>query len=143
MPSTEAELKELLRAAEERIEAMARDNQALARAYDDLLAAQAHEAEQMVRLSEQLWKLEEALASTSAEKEAILAQLLSLKTGVDGMRRKMSETLTAAKSNASRLTIAARVYDMATSAEMQELAELDRRIAEFNARVTGKKAGAS
>ncbi|MCW9040034.1 MAG: hypothetical protein OQJ76_06005 [Rhodospirillales bacterium] len=130
-----AELKELLRAAEKQIESLRGELGNYAQMVDDLMVAQRHETEQMVQMTEQIWALEEALASTSQEREKALALAASLKGGIDSIRNRMTQTLEAAEKDASRLEIAARVYEMAAASEIEDV---DKMFAEFNAQLQSK-----
>lgn len=113
-PETSAtDPKALLKAAEEKILQLAAENEALKADLDSVLEAQAQETEQLVQMSEQLWKLEEALMSTTEEKETALLMLQSLKSNVDRIKSYAEETLTSVKERkASRLTMAAQVYEI-------------------------------
>ena len=105
--------KALLKAAEKKIVELQQQNGALQSDLNNMLEAQALETEQMVQMSEQLWKLEEALMNTTGEKDAALMLLQSLKSNVERIKSYAEETLSAVKSNkASRLTMAAQVYEI-------------------------------
>lgn len=105
--------KALLKIAEQKIVDLAQENAALKADLDSVLEAQAVETEQMVQMSEQLWKLEEALMSTTEEKEAALMMLQSLKSNVERIKSYAEETLSSVKERkASRLTMAAQVYEI-------------------------------
>ena len=105
--------KSLLKIAEQKIVDLAQENEALKADLDSVLEAQAVETEQMVQMSEQLWKLEEALMSTTEEKEAALMMLQSLKSNVERIKSYAEETLSSVKERkASRLTMAAQVYEI-------------------------------
>ena len=112
-PDASRDPKALLKTAEEKILELAAENEALKADLDSVLQAQALETEQMVQMSEQLWKLEEALMSTTEEKDAALLLLQSLKTNVERIKSYAEETLTSVKERkASRLTMAAQVYEI-------------------------------
>ncbi len=113
----DADLKDLLRTAEKQIEEL--HAQVIAQAENNalLMDAQRAEAEQMVQLTEQIWSLEEALASTNAEKDEILARLSQLRSTVEILQRDINNTLEAATKNASQLELAARVYEMSSLTE--------------------------
>ena len=112
--------KALLKAAETHIvtlqqdmSAVQQENEALKSDLNNLIEAQALETEQMVQMSEQLWKLEEALMSTTEEKDVALLMLQSLKSNMTRIQSYAEETLTAVKQNkATRLTMAAQVYEI-------------------------------
>lgn len=105
--------KALLKTAEEKILQLASENEALRADLENVLAAQAQETEQLVQMSEQLWKLEEALMSTTEEKETALLLLQSLKGNVERIKSYAEETLSSVKAGkASRLTMAAQVYEI-------------------------------
>lgn len=103
----------LLKAAEKTIVDLHEQNEALQSDLANLLEAQALETEQMVQMSEQLWKLEEALMSTTDEKDTALMLLQSLKVNVDRIKSYAEDTLLSVKERkASRLTMAAQVYEI-------------------------------
>jgi hypothetical protein len=105
--------KALLKVAEKKIVELQQQNKALQGDLNSVLEAQALETEQMVQLSEQLWKLEEALMSTTDEKDAALMLIKSLQSNVNRIKSYAEETLAAVKQNkASRLTMAAQVYEI-------------------------------
>lgn len=105
--------KPLLKVAEAKIVELHQQNQALQSDLNSVLEAQALETEQMVQMSEQLWKLEEALMSTTDEKDTALLMLQSLKDNVDRIKSYAEDTLMSVKQNkASRLTMAAQVYEI-------------------------------
>lgn len=105
--------KALLKAAEEKILQMQQENEALHADLNSVLEAQALETEQMVQMSEQLWKLEEALMSATEEKDAALLLVQSLKSNVERIRSYAENTLTSVKQRkASRLAMAAQVYEI-------------------------------
>lgn len=110
--------KTLLKAAEKKIVELQQQNTSLQADLNSVLEAQALETEQMVQMSEQLWKLEEALMSTTDEKDAALMLLKSLKTNVERIKTYAEGTLAAVKQNkASRLTMAAQVYEIKSMVE--------------------------
>ena len=110
--------KALLKAAEEQIVELHRQNESLQADLNSVLEAQALETEQMVQMSEQLWKLEEALMSTTDEKDAALMLLQSLKSNVDRIKSYAETTLASVKQNkATRLTMAAQVYEIKSMVE--------------------------
>ncbi|MBF0333022.1 MAG: hypothetical protein HQL40_05145 [Alphaproteobacteria bacterium] len=132
------EMKDLLRLAEARIEELAADNASLSQAYSDLMEAQKLETAQLVALTEQIWALEEALQSTSSEKDSALGMLAMFKSRFQALRDQATETLQAAAKNASRLELAARVYDIAIATEEEELERMTR---EYNERVARQRRG--
>lgn len=114
--------KELLKTAEERIVQQQEENAALQGDLEGMLQAQAVETEQMVQMSEQLWKLEEALMSTTDEKDTALMMLQNLKTNVERIKTYAEDTLTSVKQNkASRLAMAAQVYEIKSLADELDL----------------------
>lgn len=124
MPNNDADptAKALLKAAKEKIVALHKDNESLRADLDSVLQAQALETEQMVQMSEQLWKLEEALMNTTGEKEAALMLLQSLKSNLDRIKLYAEDTLSTLKQNkTSRLTMAAQVYEIKSMVETLKL----------------------
>lgn len=110
--------KALLKVAEEKIVELHQQNESLQADLNSVLEAQVLETEQMVQMSEQLWKLEEALMSTTDEKDAALMMLRSLKDNVDRIKTYADTTLNAVKQNkATRLTMAAQVYEIKSMVE--------------------------
>jgi len=78
-----------------------------------MIDAQALETDQMVQMSEQLWKLEESLLSTTQEKEVALMMLQNIKSNMTRIQTYAEETLSSVKQNkATRLTMAAQVYEI-------------------------------
>ena len=133
MNSSENQLKELLQVAEEKLaallqekQALQQENQNLSQSFFDLMEAQKLESEQMVQLSEQIWALEEALAQSQ---EKAMEQLGKMKDKFNSMHSYMTDTLEAATQNASRMELAARVYEMSQVADIDDI---DKQLAEFN-----------
>ena len=105
--------KALLKAAETHIVTLQQDNEALKADLNNMIEAQALETDQMVQMSEQLWKLEEALLSTTQEKEVALMMLQNIKSSMTRIQTYAEETLSSVKQNkATRLTMAAQVYEI-------------------------------
>lgn len=122
MPTSHGDPKALLKAAEEQILQLAEENAALKADLDNVLEAQAQETEQLVQMSEQLWKLEEALMNTTQEKEAALLMVQSLKSNVERIKSYAEETLSSVKERkASRLSMAAQVYEIKSLVETLSL----------------------
>lgn len=118
--------KALLKAAETHIVALQEDNEALKADLNNMIEAQALETEQMVQMSEQLWKLEETLMSTTEEKDLAVMMLQSLKSNVDRIRSYAEDTLSSVKeNNATRLTMAAQVYEIKSMVETLDLKKKD------------------
>jgi hypothetical protein len=147
MPPSKTQLTELLKVTEEKFEKLLQENQSLQEAkqtlqqvneasqleiqnlsqsFFDLMEAQKMEAEQMVQLSEQVWALEEALAMS---REKALEQMGSMKSKFTAMNDYMKDTLEAATQNASRMELAARVYEMS---QVTDLSDIDKQLADFN-----------
>ena len=105
--------KQLLKIAQDQIITLQQDNESLQADLNSVLEAQALETEQMVQMSEQLWKLEEALMSETSDKDAALMMLQNLKTNVDRIKSFAEDSLSAVKTkNASRLGLAVQVYEI-------------------------------
>lgn len=104
----ETRLRDLLRAAEKRIEDLQQEILVHEQNNRLLMEAQMAEAEQIVQLTEQIWSLEEALVTAGAEKEQILDNLYRLRQSVESIQRQINDTLEAARNNANRLELAAR-----------------------------------
>ena len=105
--------KQLLKIAQDHILALQQDNESLQADLNNVLEAQALETEQMVQMSEQLWKLEDALMSETLDKEVALMMLQNLKSNVDRIKSFADDTLSAVKTkNASRQDLAVQVYEI-------------------------------
>ncbi len=120
------ELKHENNVLQQEIEALKLDNQNLSQSFFDLMDAQKLESEQMVQLTEQIWALEEALAMS---REKAMEQMAIMKTKFNSMSDYMKDTLDAATKNASRIELAARVYELSQFAELDDI---DQQLAEFN-----------
>lgn len=116
MPDKENDddLRLLLRAAELQIQELRNQVDSHAENNKLLMDAQKAEAEQMIQLMEQIWTLEEAFAATSAEKDEILSHLSQLRGTIETIQKQVTNTLDAANRNATRLELAARVYEIST-----------------------------
>ena len=140
MTSAEDQLKTLLQGAEGKfdgltqenlglqleLDALRKENQDLSQSFFDLMDAQKLESEQMVQLTEQIWALEEALALS---REKAMEQMDIMKTKFNSMNDYMKDTLEAASQNASRIELAARVYEMS---QKTQLDDIDQQVADFN-----------
>ncbi|MBT4933728.1 MAG: hypothetical protein HOL66_12295 [Rhodospirillaceae bacterium] len=140
MTSAEDQLKTLLQVAEGKfdgltqenlglqleLDALRKENQDLSQSFFDLMDAQKLESEQMVQLTEQIWALEEALALS---REKAMEQMDIMKTKFNSMNDYMKDTLEAASQNASRIELAARVYEMS---QKTQLDDIDQQVADFN-----------
>jgi len=120
------ELKHENNVLQQEIDALKLDNQSLSQSFFDLMDAQKLETEQMVQLTEQIWALEEALAMS---REKAMEQMAIMKTKFNSMNDHMKDTLDAATKNASRIELAARVYELS---QIAELDDIDQQLAEFN-----------
>ncbi len=110
--------KTLLRAAEKMILTLQAEGRALQADLDHVIEAQAHETEQLVKMTEQLWKLEDTLLSTTAEKDVALMILRNLKSDVQRLKSFTKDTLDSLKkNNASRLNLTVRVYEIKSMVE--------------------------
>ncbi len=140
MAPTENQLQQLLMVAEgkfdalqreneslqQEVEALQQENQNLSQSFFDLMDAQKLESEQMVQLNEQVWALEEALAMS---REKAMEQMGNMKARFNEMNNYMKDTLEAATKNASRMELAARVYEMSKVADIDDI---DKQLSEFN-----------
>jgi len=114
--------KALLKTAQDHILALQQKNQALQNDLNTLLQAQTLEADQMVQMSEQVWKLEEALMNETSDKETALVMLRSLKTNMDRIKTFATDTLLAVKQNkATRLAMAAQIFEIKSIVETLSL----------------------
>jgi hypothetical protein len=140
MASSENQLQELLQVAEakfadlaqenivlqEEITALKLENENLSQSFFELMDAQRMEAEQMVQLTEQIWSLEEALALS---REKALEQMEIVKSKFNSMNDYMKDTLEAATQNASRMELAARVYELS---QISNISDIDEQLADYN-----------
>jgi len=118
--------KQLLKIAQDHILALQQDNESLQADLNSVLEAQALETEQMVQMSEQLWKLEEALMSETSDKEVALMMLQNLKSNVDRIKSFAEDTLSAVKTNnASRQDLAVQVYEIKSMVDTLALDKKD------------------
>lgn len=113
---------QLLKVAQDQILALQQDNASLQSDLNNVLEAQVLETEQMVQMSEQLWKLEEALMSETSDKEVALMMLQSLKSNVDRIKSFAEESLSSVKTKkASRLNLAVQVYEIKSMVDTLDL----------------------
>ncbi|NQU58177.1 MAG: hypothetical protein HQ513_13155 [Rhodospirillales bacterium] len=120
------ELTQEKQALQLEIDAIRQENENLSQSFFELMDAQKLESEQMVQLTEQIWALEEALAMS---REKAMEQMGIMKSKFNSMNDYMKDTLEAAAKNASRIELAARVYEMS---QITDLDEIDEKIADFN-----------
>lgn len=80
----------------------------------------------MVQLTEQLWKLEAALAQSQ---EQAMFQMQLMKSKMELLNTFVKDTLKAANNNASRMEMAARVYEMG---RISDVAKIERQMARYN-----------
>jgi len=109
--------KELLKAAETQIVQLQNDKEAQEDFINDLMESQKLEAEELVRLTEQVWKLEAALEEVSAERDDVRMLLLGLRDDMVRIRDVAAESLKAATDKKSLLNMAAKFYDVKTLAD--------------------------
>lgn len=120
------EPKHLLKAAHDHIEALQQENAALQADLNSIIEAQALETEQMVQMSEQLWKLEDALMCETSDKEVALMMLQNLKTNVERIKSFAEDSLASVKTKkASRLNLAVQVYEIKSMVDTLELDKKD------------------
>jgi|GEM_PF-1026079 len=119
-------LQQEIQAQKEEIEALQLENQNTSQSFFELMDAQKLESEQMVQLTEQIWALEEALAMS---REKAMEQMSTMKTKFNAMNDYMQDTLEAASNNASRMELAARVYEMS---QVTKIDGIDQQLNDFN-----------
>lgn len=118
--------KNLLKIAQDQILALQQDKAALQADLNGVLEAQTLETEQMVQMSEQLWKLEDALMSETSDKEVALMMLQNLKSNVDRIKSLAEESLSAVKTKkTSRLNLAVQVYEIKSMVDTLNLDKKD------------------
>ncbi len=126
MDKSKDEITRLLHIAEEKLIQLHQEKEEFSKAYYELMEGHKAEAEQMVQLTEQIWALEEALAMS---REEAMAQLGKMKLKFNEMNEHMQATLEAAAQNASSMELAARVYEMSQTTDLDDI---DKQINEFN-----------
>lgn len=131
--------KELLRLAEEHIGHLSEENAHLNSFVNGLMEAQQREAEQMAALTEQMLEMEDTLFEAARENADLEAMLVKFRSGMTRLQSHLNETLDSIKNNASRVEIAGKLYEIAALSD-EEL--LDRRTAEYNARIMSSRRGA-
>ena len=113
-----AELKKLLAAAEAQIVHLQEEKQSLDDFMNGLMEQQKMEAEEMVRLTEQVWKLEALLEDVSLERDDVRLLLQGLCSDMEKIRDVAADTLKAAsKDKDSILKMAVKFYDVKTLAD--------------------------
>ena len=130
--------KELLRQAEDQIRYLAEENGTLNTFITGLMDAQQREAEQMAALTEQMLEMEDALFDAARENADLESMLVKFRSGMTRLQTHLNETLDSIKNNASRLEIAGKLHEVAALSD-EEL--LDRRTAEYNARIAAMRGG--
>lgn len=130
--------KALLRLAEEHIAHLAEENASLNTFINSLMEAQQREAEQMAVLTEQMLEMEDTLFEAAKENADLEAMLVKFRSGMTRLQGHLNETLDSIKNNASRVEIAGKLYEVAALSD-EEL--LDRRTAEYNARISSMRRG--
>lgn len=130
--------KELLRLAEDHIGHLAEENAHLNSFVSGLMEAQQREAEQMAALTEQMLEMEDTLFEAAKENADLEAMLIKFRSGMTRLQGHLNETLDSIKNNASRVEIAGKLYQVAALSD-EEL--LDRRTAEYNARISSMRRG--
>ena len=109
--------KELLKAAEKQIVQLQDDKLAQEDFINDLMESQKLEAEELVRLTEQVWKLEAALEEVAAERDDVRMLLLGLRDDMVRIRDVAAESLRSATDKKSLLNMAVKFYDVKTLAD--------------------------
>lgn len=115
--SDEMEAKELLRAAEVQIVHLQEDKENQDAFINDLMESQKLEAEELVRLTEQIWKLEAALEDVAAERDDVRLLLMGLRDDMVKIRDVAAESLKSATDKQSILNMAVKFYDVKTLAD--------------------------
>lgn len=113
----EVEIKDLLKAAETQIIQLQKEKLELDDFMGDMMEQQKMEAEEMVRLTEQVWKLEEVLADVSLERDDVRLLLEGLRADMEKIRDVAVETLSATTDKKSLLNMAVKFYDVKTLAD--------------------------
>lgn len=112
-----SEVTELLKSAESQIVNLQDENQKLNDYINDLMQQQKLEAEEMVRLTEQVWKLEEVLEDVAAERDDVRLLLQGLREDMERIRDVAAETLKSTHDKQSLLNMAVKFYDVKTLAD--------------------------
>jgi len=111
------DIKKLLKSAEEQIVHLQEEKKGFEEYIDGLMQQQKMEAEEMVRLTEQVWKLEGVLEDVSAERDDVRLLLQGLRSDMEKIRDVAAETLRGAKDKKSILNMAVKFYDVKTLAD--------------------------
>ena len=111
------DVRALLRAAEKQIVELQKEKQDLDGYLDGLMEQQKMEAEEMVRLTEQVWKLEEALGDVAAERDDVRLLLDGLREDMEKIRDVAAESLKATTDKKSIINMAVKFYDVKTLAD--------------------------
>lgn len=115
--SDDLDVKDLLRVAETQIVQFQKDKQAQDEFITDLMESQKLEAEELVRLTEQVWKLEAALEDVAAERDDVRMLLMGLRDDMVKIRDVAAQSLKAATDKKSLLNLAVKFYDVKTLAD--------------------------
>ena len=115
--SGDTKLKELLKAAEAQIVQLQQEKQEHESYLGDLMEQQKLEAEEMVRLTEEIWKLEEMLKDISAERDDVRELLKGLCEDMEKIRDVAAESLKATTDKKSIINMAVKFYDVKTLAD--------------------------
>ena len=113
----EIKVKELLKNAEAQIIQLQNEKQEMDAYLGDLMEQQKAEAEEMVRLTEEIWKLEELLKDVSAERDDVRLLLEGLCEDMEKIRDVAAQSLKATTDKKSILNMAAKFYDVKTLAD--------------------------
>ncbi|MBL4693072.1 MAG: hypothetical protein JKY92_07055 [Magnetovibrio sp.] len=109
--------KELLRAAEVQMLQIQEEKKNQDDFINELMESQKLEAEELVRLTEQVWKLEAALKEVAAERDDVRLLLMGLRDDMEKIRDVAAESLKAATDKKSLLNMAVKFYDVKTLAD--------------------------
>ena len=110
-------IKKLLKAAEVKIVELQEEKQNYDDFIDGLMKQQKAEAEELVRLTEQIWKLEELLENVTAEREGVRSLLTCLREDMEKIRDVAAEALRATTDKKSIMNMAVKFYDVKTLAD--------------------------
>lgn len=136
MTSKDQEARDLLRVAEGRIARLLTEVANLSRFSNELLAAQKQSSIELADLAEQIWALEDMLNAEKQDKRRLLQLVGAFKERVGKIREHAAEVLESASANATRLDLANSLYELAMTAEDDELARMT---AEYNASIARQR----
>ncbi len=112
--------KKLLAAADEEITQLREEVARASQAFTDMTEAQMAQDMQFIELMEQVETLEAALTDAGAVNLEAQKVIEALKNGMGRLRHQINETFEAVQENAPRVEMQARIWEIATAAQMTD-----------------------